>query len=201
MTPGRGLQRLAGFAAILGGLVWIPVRLAIGGTWGTTVAGLGYVQWNQLMVVPLALLVGGIVVLWSRAGTSRARTAALVAAVGLAGMLAGVVVEFWIFGGLEGDRDGAIVGWLIYLLAGVLVHVVGLVAYGIARGRALGALALAIAALHLLWIPAGLSGIDVLLALDQALIGLSWVAVGVIGLIGAGSPVDLDWDRDRRAVQ
>jgi hypothetical protein len=41
----------------------------------------------------------------------------------------------------------------------------------------------------------------VLLALDQALIGLSWVAVGVIGLIGAGSPVDLDWDRDRRAVQ
>ena len=201
MTPGRGLQRLAGFAAILGGLVWIPVRLAIGGTWGTTVAGLGYVPWTQLMVVPLALLVGGIVVLWCRAGTSRARTATLVAAVGLAGMLAGVVVEFWIFGGLEGDRDGAIVGWLIYLLAGVLVHVVGLLAYWIARGRALGALALAIAALHLLWIPAGLSGIDMLLALDQALIGVSWVAVGVIGLIGAGSPVDLDWDRDRRAVQ
>lgn len=201
MTPSRGLQRLAGSAAILGGLAWIPVRLAIGGTWGTTVAGLGYVEWNQLMVVPLTLLFGGIVVLWSGARTSRARIGALVAAAGLAGMLVGVVVEFWIFGGLEGDRDGAIVGWLIYLLAGVLVHVIGLAAHGIAARGVLGALALAMAGLHLLWIPAALSGIDALLALDQALIGLSWVAIGAIGVVGAGSQADLDRDRDRRAVR
>jgi hypothetical protein len=173
---------MAGVAAILGGLAWIPIRLAIGGTWGTTVAGLGYVEWNRLMVVPLVLLQGGIAVLWSRARSQRARVAALVAAVGLAGMLAGVVVEFWIFGGLEGDRDGAIVGWMIYLIGGVLVHVIGLVLYWRARPGALGSLAVAIAALHVLWIPAGLSGIDTLLILDQALIGVGWMAVGVIGL-------------------
>lgn len=197
VTPDRGLERLAGVAAILGGLAWIPIRLAIGGTWGTTVAGLGYVEWNRLMVVPLVLLSGGIVILWSRADSSRARTAALVAAVGLAGMLTGVVVEFWMFGGLEGDREGAIVGWMIYLLAGVLVHVVGLALYGQRRRGAIGALAMAIAALHVVWIPAGLSGIGALLAIDQLLIGLGWVAVGSIGI---AQPSALD-ERDSGAVR
>lgn len=56
----RGRIRLAGLAAILGGLAWIPVRLAIGGTWGTTVMGLDYVEWNRLMVVPLARLFIGL---------------------------------------------------------------------------------------------------------------------------------------------
>jgi hypothetical protein len=180
MTPAR-TRRLAGLAAVLGGLAWIPVRLAIGGTWGTTVAGLDYVEWNRLMVVPLALLLGGVGVLWSHAAANRARTGALVAAIGLAGMLAGVVVEFWIFGGLEGDRDGAVVGWMTYLLAGVLVHSIGLTLYGLGGRRVLGALALGIAALHVLWIPAFLTGIDALLVLDQALIGLGWVAIGIIG--------------------
>jgi hypothetical protein len=90
---------------------------------------------------------------------------------------------------------------MIYLLAGVLVHVIGLAAHGRRRRGALGLLALAIAALHLLWIPAGVSGVDALLALDQALIGLAWVAIGAIGVIGAGSQVDVDWDRDIRAVR
>lgn len=187
MTPVR--IRLAGLAAIVGGLAWIPVRLAIGGTWGTTVVGLDYVEWNRLMVVPLALLLGGIVVLWSLAESFRARIGALVAAFGLAGMLAGVVVEFWIFGGLEGDRDGAAVGWMIYLLAGVLVHTIGLALYGFARREVLGALAFAIAMLHVLWIPAGLSGIDALLVLDQALIGLGWVGIGVWGVRGSSAPL------------
>lgn len=172
-------------AAILGGLAWIPVRLAIGGTWGTTVAGLGYVEWNRLMVIPLALLFGGIVVLWSHAGTSRPRIGAIVAGVGLAGMLAGTVIEFWIFGGLEGDRDGAIVGWMIYLLAGVLVHAIGLASYGLGGRGALGAVALGIAVLHVLWVPAGITGLVAILALDQLLIGLAWVAVGLIGVRGS----------------
>jgi hypothetical protein len=144
------------------------------------------------MVVPLVLLFGGIAVLWSPAAEARARTGALLAAIGLAGMLAGVVVEFWIFGGLEGDRDGAVVGWMIYLLAGVLVHAIGLALYGLRRRGIVGALAFGIAALHVLWIPAGLSGIDALLVLDQALIGMGWVAIGVSGLRG--------WQRDTRAV-
>jgi hypothetical protein len=182
MTLDRGIRRLAAIATILGGITWIPIRLAIGGTWGTTAAGLGYVEWNQLMVVPLALLFGGMVVLWASAASGGARIGALVATSGLAGMLVGVIVEFWIFGGLEGEREGAIVGWLIYLLAGVLVHLIGLATYGIARRGSLGTLALVIAVLNVAWIPAGLSGAPVLLALDQALIGVAWVGVGVIGL-------------------
>lgn len=177
-----GSRRVASLAAVLGGIAWIPVRLAIGGTWGTTVAGLDYVEWNRLMVVPLSLLFGGIVTLRSVAGTARQRSGAILAVLGLAGMLAGVVVEFWIFGGLEGNRDGAIVGWMTYLLAGVLVHAVGLALYGLGPRAALAALALGIAVLHVLWIPAVLTGIDALLVLDQALIGMGWVAIGVIGL-------------------
>lgn len=180
-------RRVACLAAVLGGLAWIPVRLAIGGTWGTTVAGLDYVDWNRLMVVPLSLLFGGIVLLWSVADATRQRSGALLAAVGLTGMLAGVVIEFWIFGGLEGDREGAVVGWMTYLLAGVLVHSIGLVLSGIGGHGPLSALALGIAVLHVLWIPAVLTGIDALLALDQALIGLSWVAIGVIGLRERGA--------------
>jgi hypothetical protein len=180
MTLAPGLLRIAGVGSILGGLTWIPVRLAIGGTWGTTVGGLDYVAWNRLMVVPLLLLIGGVVVL-AGAATGRSRVGAMVSAVGLVGMLIGVVVEFWIFGGLEGDRDGAIVGWMIYLLVGVLVHTIGLVLVHRTVGGALGGLALGIAGLHVLWIPAGLTG-DLLLALDQMLIGLGWTVIGAIEL-------------------
>jgi hypothetical protein len=113
-------------------------------------------------------------------------------------MLAGVIVEFWVFGGLAGDPAGAIVGWMIYLLAGVVVHIIGLALYGQGRRGVLGALAFAIAALHVLWFAAVLSGVDALLALDQLLIGLGWVAVGSIGI---AQPSALEVERDNGAVR
>ena len=183
MTPAASGIRASSAAAIVGGLLWIPIRLAIGGTWGESVAELGYVEWNRLMVVPLVLLIGGSGVLVERAGSRPARIGAWMAIAGLVGMLAGVIVEFWIVGGLEsGNRDGAIAGWMVYLLAGVLVHVVGLAMFGLnVKGR-LGALTVLIAVLHVLWIPAGLSGLPALLAFDQALIGAGWVAIGSLGM-------------------
>src|SRR5690606_13249191 len=107
-----------------------------------------------------------------------------VAAAGLVGLMAGVIIEFWVFGGLIGDRDGAVLGWMIYLLAGVLIHVVGLVWFGIGAVRTpgwggVGALALVIATLHVLWLPAGMLGGAYLVA-DQVLIGLAWVGIGVL---------------------
>ena len=174
-------------AAVLGGLAWIPVRLGVSVAWSTEFLRLTYVRWNSLMVVPLVLMLIAMVALalaGARGGTRATRIGGWVAAAGLVGMMAGVIIEFWIFGGLSGDRDGAVLGWMIYLLAGVLVHVVGLIWFGIGAVRnrgwgGIGALALLIAALHVLWLPAGMLG-DAVLVADQVLIGLAWVGIGVL---------------------
>lgn len=175
--------RWAAVAAVLGGLAWIPVRLGVSVAWSTEFLRFTYVRWNSLMVIPLGLLLLAMVGLARQAPSRRGRIGAWVAAAGLVGMLAGVIVEFWIFGGLSGNRDGAIAGWLIYLVGGLLVHVIGLVVFGIgavrtAQWRTLGALALVIAALHLGWLPAGLAG-EAWLVADQVLIGLAWVGIGL----------------------
>lgn len=168
--------------AVLGGLAWIPIRLGVSVAWSTDFLRLTYVRWNSLMVIPLILLLVAMVALAFASDRRAARIGGWVAASGLVVMMAGVIVEFWIFGGLSGDREGAIVGWLIYLL-GLLVHVVGLVWFGIGTLRTagwpgVGALALLIAVLHVLWLPAGAVG-DALLVADQALIGLAWVGIGL----------------------
>lgn len=171
-------------AAVLGGLAWIPVRLGVSVAWSTDFLRFTYVRWNMLMVVPLGLLLLAMLALAPRMPSGAGRVGAWVAAAGLVGMLTGVIVEFWVFGGLSGDRDGAVLGWLIYLAAGLLVHVIGLIALGLgavrtAPWRIVGVLVLLIAALHLAWLPAGMVG-DVFLVADQALIGLAWVAVGLV---------------------
>ena len=167
---------------MLGGVAWIPIRLAISETFSQPLLDLTYVEWNRLMVIPLGLqllaVAGGLLDL---AHTRGERLGARVAAAGLVGMLAGVIVEFWVFGGLVGDREGAIVGWMLYLLGGVLVHVIGLAIFGVAGLRAhtlapIGAMAIAVAVLHVAWIPATMA--DAALVADQALIGLIWVAIG-----------------------
>lgn len=174
--------RAAALAAVLGGVAWIPIRIAISVTFSRPLLDLSYVEWNRLMVIPLGLqllaVVGGLLAM---AQTRGERLGALVAAAGLVGMLAGVIVEFWVFGGLVGNREGAIAGWMLYLLGGVLVHVIGLAIYGVASLRArtlapIGVMALAIAVLHVAWIPATVT--DAVLVADQALIGLVWVAIG-----------------------
>jgi hypothetical protein len=179
-------------ATVLGGLAWIPVRLGVSVAWSTEFLRLSYVRWNMLMVVPLGLLLIGMaavaLAVSRRGGTRGAEIGAWVAVAGMVGMLAGVIVEFWIFGGLIGDRDGAILGWLIYLFAGVLVHVIGLGWFGVGavrtpgwdpRWRGVGALALLMAALHVAWLPAGSLG-SAPLIMDQVLIGLAWVAIGLL---------------------
>jgi hypothetical protein len=178
------LSARAAAAAIVGGLTSIPIRIGISVTFSRPLLDLTYVEWNRLMVVPLALLLVAMVGIVGLAASPVARVGAWAAVTGLVGMLAGVVIEFWIFGGLIGDREGAIVGWMTYLLAGVLVHVIGMFIFGVASVRAgrpalVGWLALAIAVLHLLWIPASFS--DAVLVADQALIGVGWIGIGLAG--------------------
>ena len=168
---------------MLGGAAWIPIRLAISVTFSRPLLDLSYVEWNRLMVIPLGLqllaVAGGLLAM---ARTRGERLGAGIAGAGLVGMLAGVIVEFWVVGGLEGNREGAIVGWMLYLLGGVLVHVIGFAIYGIASLRArplapIGVMGIAIAVLHVAWIPATMA--DPVLVADQTLIGLMWVAIGL----------------------
>lgn len=181
------IPRWASAAAVLGGLAWIPVRLGVSVAFSTDFLRLSYVQWNMLMVVPLVLLLVAMatVALAPRLRSRPGRIGAWVAVAGLLGMLAGVIVEFWIFGGLARDREGAVLGWLIYL-AGLLLHVIGLIGFGIGVVRlpgwsAVGALSLVIAGLHVAWLPAGMLGGAWLVA-DQVLIGLAWVVFGFVSM-------------------
>lgn len=181
IIPHMRWVRLAGLAAILAGLAWNPIRLAISVNFSQPLLALSYVEWNRLMVIPLGLqlvaMLGGVLAV---ARTPAGRIGVAIGAAGLIGMLAGVIVEFWVFGGLVGDREGAIAGWMIYLLAGVLVHVIGMTTFGVGSLRAgavpIGVLAVGIAALHVAWIPAAIDAR--LLVADQVLIGLGWIAIG-----------------------
>jgi hypothetical protein len=178
MSPNRFF--LPALTAIAGGVAWIPMRLGVSVAFSTEFLRLDYVTWNKLMVVPLALMIAAGVALATSVGSRAARIGAAMAVAGLIGMLAGVVVEFFVFGGLSGDRGGAMLGWGIYLLGGLLVHVIGLAVLAVARwGTAVGWLALLIAALHVAWLPSGFVEGGMLLVADQVAIGLAWVALGV----------------------
>lgn len=193
------MHRWAAAAAIVGGLGWIPVRAAISVTFSQPLLGLTYVEWNRVEVVPIALMLLALAVGIRAIVVERGRLVTVglwTAAAGLAGMLLGVIVEFWIAGGLSGDRELSVIGWGIYLLAGVATHLVGMVLLGIGllrqragMARGLGALALAIGVLHALWIPSGFVA-DALLLADQALIGLAWVGIG--GVMLATRPRGVD---------
>lgn len=170
---------MAAAAAIVGGLVWIPVRLGVSVAYSTPFLELDYVTWNKLMAVPLVLMIVATLGLVPRRCARGTRLAAAVVLLGLAGMLAGVVIEFFVAGGLSGDRDGAMLGWGAYLI-GLAVHVVGLLALGVVLRRAVaGWLALLVGVLHLAWLPAGMLQEPWLLVADQVAIGLSWIGIGL----------------------
>lgn len=165
-------------AAIGGGLAWIPVRLGVSVAYSAPFLELDYVTWNKLMAVPLVLMMVATLGLVPRRCARGLRLAAAVVLLGLVGMLAGVVIEFFVAGGLSGDRDGAMLGWGTYLI-GLAVHVVGLLALGVMLRRAVvGWLALLVAVLHLAWLPAGMLQEAWLLVADQVAIGFAWVGIG-----------------------
>lgn len=175
-----------GFTTMLGGALWIVLRPLVLTTWGRTVFGFDYVDYNRMMVAPLLLLLLGVVALLflEPASTGRlGRWGLAIVALGLATSLAGVIVEFWVAGGLRGNRAGAMLGWGLYGL-GLLAQTIGLGLFGAGalRGRRLptwlGFLVVVMAALPVLWFPMIAMRLDSLSILDQVLYGAGWMVLG-----------------------
>ncbi|CAA9399374.1 MAG: hypothetical protein AVDCRST_MAG75-2023 [uncultured Propionibacteriaceae bacterium] len=166
----------------LGGLTWVPARYGVMTTWEGTWLGLEYGGWNRLMLVPLLLLTAGAVAAARAASRRRTRVAWAVLATGFALAGTGVAIEFIVGGGLQGGPESiAVAGWTVYLLGQFVTAVAALVlAAALAREGPRGAAAAAVVAgiATLAW-PAAAIRLSVELA-DQVLIGLAWVALGVL---------------------
>ncbi len=171
----------------LGGLTWVPARYGVMTTWDDTWLGLDYGGWNRLMLVPLLLLTAGAVAAARTASQRRARVAWAVLATGFALAGIGVAIEFVVGGGLQGGPESiAVAGWTVYLLGLFLTAVAALVlgAALVREGQRGAAAAAAVAGLATLAWPA--AGITLRVELvDQVLVGLAWVALGVLVRRGA----------------
>jgi hypothetical protein len=166
----------------LGGLTWVPARYGVLTTWEGTWLGLDYGGWNRLMLVPLLLLTAGAVAAARAASRRRTRIAWAVLATGFALAGTGVAIEFVIGGGLQGGPESiAVAGWTVYLLGQLVTAVAALVlAAALAReGQRGAAAAAAVAGIATLAWPAAGYTLSVELA-DQVLIGLAWVALGML---------------------
>ncbi len=130
-------------AAMMGGLLWmvlVPlITLTYPGRsgWGRTdtLLGLAWEDYNRMLPAVLLLLLAGLAGLRVRyAGRSGSlgKVGFAVALVGLALMLAGNVVEFWVAGGIREQMTALdLAGWIGYSL-GYLLLAVGLVLVGVA---------------------------------------------------------------------
>ena len=89
------LIRLSGLAAILGGVVWIAVRVLI----LLQPPPFSYDAYNRMFAAPLLLLLVGLLGLSVRRAGGRgrlARTGIVAALAGCALLIAGNVAEFWL---------------------------------------------------------------------------------------------------------
>ena len=182
--PAGGVLR---FGLVAGGLTWIPARWGVLTTWDTTWLGLGYVGWNRIMLVPLALLAVGC---WwaARAGSRRrVRVSWRVVGVGFAAAWLGVLLEFVVGGGLRGGPpELAMAGWSLYLV-GTLLSGVGAVVAAVLVGaeraeprRKAAALALGLAGVSMLaWLALMVAGWPVAALVDQVVAGAAWVVAGL----------------------
>jgi len=187
------LARVAGPAAVLGGLLWTALVPAITLTYPgrsgwedtQTLLWLAWEDYNRLLPPVLLLILVGLAGLRGRyAGRCGrlGRAGFAVALVGLALMLAGNVVEFWIAGGIREQMTALdLAGWIGYSL-GYLLLTVGLVLVGGAwlRVRAFArwnALPLAMGALVLPLFVTVTSG-NAAGAVLAVPFGLGWVALG-----------------------
>lgn len=141
------LARWGGAAVILGGVLWmvlVPlITLTYPGRagWGRTdtLLGLAWEDYNRMLPVVLLLLLVGLAELRGRYAARSGRlgkVGLILALIGLALMLVGNVVEFWVAGGIR-ERMTTIdlIGWIGYSL-GYLLLAVGLVLLGVATLRA-----------------------------------------------------------------
>lgn len=125
-----------GLVAILGGLSWGLVRIGTNVSWDIGFLGLKYEDWNRLEPLPLLLLLLASLALYQYrpAGARSAPWAMGVTLLGYAGLLVGVVMEFWVEGGWGAETDPfspySQMGWHIFL-ASTFILTIGLSWFGI----------------------------------------------------------------------
>ncbi len=185
--PSDNISRWLGASAIGGGVLWVVLRPLISNTWGRPILGFTYEDYNRLMAVPLILLLFGAwgltIRYWYDIG-NLGRLGAVLVMLGLVGALAGVVIEFWWAGGLRGNREGAMWGWLAYLL-GLAAVTIGLALFGISAllKKALPGwsrpIPLLMASLLILWLPSFILGLEDWGNVGKALVGVGWLLLGV----------------------
>lgn len=195
------MKNLAAACAIIGGILWIVLNLALIGAWERGSVFPTYEFLNGARPLPLALLAFALYGIYRDAAARIARAARIGFYVALAGFglpALGAALEFWIGGGV---RDGGVdtlslAGWLIYL-TGYLVSSIGLILLGagVLQARAWGdysILPLLTGVVWAMWFP--------LIMVDQALgtqtsdwtqwtFGGLWIAMGVLMLLQTGRPV------------
>jgi len=137
--PAARLSKWSGIASMLGGVLWTVLELLSDSAWDRTIFGLTYEDYNRLKPIPLLLVLAGLAAFYARQeGRSGrlGRTGFGVACFGLALLLVGNIVEFWIGGGIRvGDKAISTTGWNLVLI-GVPLLAVGMVLLGSATLRA-----------------------------------------------------------------
>lgn len=183
----RLADRVPRLCLVVGGIAWIPARWGVLTTWDTTWLGVGYVGWNQLMLVPLTLLAAGS--LWAARAASprRVRVSWGVVAAGFIAAGLGVVLEFVVGSGLRaGPPELAMAGWSMYVFGTVLTGLGATVA-AVLMGwdkagprRTAAAFALGLAGVSMLaWPVIMMVGPPEAGLLDQLIVGAAWALVGV----------------------
>lgn len=125
------MKNLLALAAILGGILWLVLNLALVGAWERGDNFPTYEFLNALRPLPLALFAFALYGLYRRVNVGR--VGFFISLAGFALLAAGAAIEFWFGGGVrDGDVDTlSLAGWLTYLV-GYLVLSIGLIAFGIA---------------------------------------------------------------------
>ena len=199
----RTLVRLAGPAAMLGGVLWVTVvtghTFTHGSTQsprGATLLGLESLDFFRLLAIPPLLFAVGLAgARASRAtrGTSGGRLGRagfVVALLGLALVALGVILETWIVDPSE-DFSHPLVqgGWIAYLLGLFPVLPLGMLLFGVGSPhmpRHVRLLAIVIGVLApLQWLEGVLSSVssgsltwDLVYSVLRGLLGVGWIALG-----------------------
>lgn len=124
---------------MLGGALWAGLELLTVAAWNQPVFGFTYEDYNRIKSLPLLLLLVGLMGFYARQQRRSGKLGLvgfLLGTVGLALMMVGNVVEFWIGGGIRyGDKALSTLGWNLVLI-GVPTLALGLILFGLACSRA-----------------------------------------------------------------
>ncbi len=183
------MKNLFTLSAVVGGIFWLALNLALVGAWERGNNFPTYEFLNALRPLPLALFAFALYGLYRLVKVGR--VGFIISLAGFALLAAGAAIEFWIGGGVrDGDVDTlSLAGWLTYLV-GYLGLSIGLIAFGIAfyKTRAWGANSIVPLITGIVWaswfvfIMLGHVMQNNFADMAQYLFALLWIVLGVLKL-------------------